>query len=64
MEKVETTNGYDIYELSEDECEEAYYCHPCFAVVFEGEDIEIGCEETTEGSLEEAQNWCERYSRN
>ena len=65
MEKVETTNGYDIYELSEDECEERYYSHPTFAVFVEGETYDtVGAEETSEGSLEEAQNWCKRYSRN
>lgn len=63
MVKIETTNGYDIYELSEQECEENFYSFPCFAAVYEGEELEIGCEETSEGSLEETREWCERYSR-
>ena len=55
MKKVETTNGYDIYELSEKECEERQFEHPTFAVFVEDENYDtVGYEETSEPSLEAA----------
>lgn len=63
MLKVETKYGYDIYELTEQECEENYYAHPCFAVFHEGEHADIGAEETSEGTLWQALEWCKEYRR-
>ncbi len=65
MKLVETTHGYDIYELSEQECKESFYEYPTYAVFVEGENRDmVGFEEDSEGSLEEARKWCEKYSRN
>lgn len=64
MKKIETVNGYDIFELSQQECNEHWYESPCFAVFVEGENYDtVGVEETTEGSLEDARKWCKKYSR-
>lgn len=63
MKKVETVNGYDIYELTKKECEERWLEYPTFAVVFEGETCEPYTEETTESSLEAARTWCEHFGK-
>lgn len=64
MVKIETNNGYDIYELTKQECKDLWYVYPTFAVFVEGETYEtVGYDETSEGSLEDARKWCERYSR-
>lgn len=64
MMKLTTSFGYDIYELSEDECDERFYEYPTFAVFVEGENYDTaGVEETSEASLNDALAWCVRYRR-
>lgn len=63
MKHIETTNGYDICELTKTECEKMWYSYPTFAVFLEGEEHTLGFEETTEESLKLARKWCEHFSR-
>ena len=64
MKKIETSSGYDIYELTKAECEKRWYEYPTFAVFVEGENYDtVGVEETSEESLEAARRWCKHFSR-
>ena len=65
MKKVATSFGYDIYELTQQECDKQFYEYPTFAVFVEGENYDtVGVDETSEASFEEALVWCEKYRRN
>lgn len=64
MVKVETKFGYDIYELTEQECDERFYEFPCFCAFYEDDDFEsAGHEECSVGTLKEMLDWCEEYRR-
>ena len=64
MLKLTTSYGYDIYELTEQECNENFYEYPCFCAVYEGEDFDgAGHEECSVGSLNELLDWCKEYRR-
>ena len=64
MKKIETAYGYDIFELTKEECKERWYEFLCFAVFVEGETYEtVGLDESTFGTLEEAKDWCKEYDR-
>ena len=63
MKKIETTRGYDIYELTKEECKEKWYEYPTFAIFDEGETYENGIEQCSVGTLEEAEEWCKEYDR-
>lgn len=64
MVKVETKYGYDIYELTEKECDERFYEFPCFCAFEEGEDFDsAGFEECSVGTLEEMLAWCKECRR-
>ena len=64
MKKIETTQGYDIYELTKEECKEKWYEYPTFAIFDEGENYDNGVEQCSVSTIEEAKEWCEEYSRN
>ena len=64
MVEVTSAFGYDIYELTEEECDEGFYEYPCFCAVCEGEDFEgAGHEECSVGTLNEMLDWCREYRR-
>lgn len=64
MVKVAQKYGYDIYELTEQECDERFYEFPCFCAFYEGDDFEsAGHEECSVGTLKEMLDWCEEYRR-
>lgn len=64
MKKIETTNGYDLYELTKEECSKMWYEYPTIAIFDEGENYENGIEQCSVGTLEEARSWCKEYARN
>ena len=63
MKKIETTYGYDIYELSKEECKQRYYEFPTFAIFDEGETYDTDVEQCSVGTLKEAHAWCKEYDR-
>ena len=56
-------HGYDLYELTKEECKEKWYEYPTIAIFDEGEDYDTGCEQCSVGTLEEAEEWCKEYRR-
>ena len=63
MKKIETAYGYDIYELTKEECKERWYEFPCFVVFDEGENYKNGIEQCSVGDLGSAKAWCQEYDR-
>ena len=66
MKKIETLCGYDIYELSREECNRRHISHftgyPVFALFVKGENFEtVGWPEALFQSLINARTYCERY---
>lgn len=64
MKKVKTAYGYDIYELTKEECKKRWYEYPCFCAFCEGENFDtVGYEECSLGTLGELVEWCKEYAR-
>ena len=63
MKKIETAYGYDIFELTKEECREKWYEYPTFAIFDEGENYDNGIEQCSVGTLAEARMWCKEYDR-
>lgn len=64
MKKIETMCGYDLYELTKEECNKHWYEYPCIAIFCEGETYDtVGCDESTFETIKEARAWCKEYDR-
>lgn len=68
MKFLQTAHGYDIYELSADECKKNFRTFPLFccfnAETTEPIDRELALSENEAETLEEMLSWCEKYCRN
>ena len=70
MERVASVFGYDIYELSKEECRKNGRVYPTFCVFPDNWDEEedgerqVNLSETEEVNLTEAKCWCSYYRRN
>lgn len=69
MKKVENFYGYDIYELSKEECRENYRVFPCLCAFCDNwDEYEDGvrtpnASECDFENLQEAKQWCKEYDR-
>lgn len=66
MKFLQTANGYDIYELSADECKKNFRTFPlfcCFHAGTEPVDRDLALSENEAETLDEMLDWCKQYSR-
>lgn len=66
MKFLQTTNGYDIYELSADECKKNFRTFPlfcCFHAGTEPIDRDLALSENEAETLDEMLDWCQKYNR-